>query len=69
MAENLELVLSDDGEDDLARIRRVRHQISEQFGHDAHRLVAYLMELQKEHPERLVPAPPQRASPLTSEGM
>jgi len=47
----------DQGEEEIAAIREVRHRISEQFGHDPYRLVAYLMELQKEHPERLVPAP------------
>lgn len=47
----------DEGEEEIARIREVRHQISEQFGHDPYRLVAYYMELQKEHPEKLIPAP------------
>ena len=42
---------------EIARIREVRHQISEQFGHDPYRLVAHYIELQKEHPEKLVPAP------------
>jgi hypothetical protein len=35
----------------------VRHRISERFGHDPYRLVTYLMELQKLHPEKMVPAP------------
>jgi hypothetical protein len=47
----------DQGEEEIASIREVRHQISERFGHDPYRLVDYLMELQKEHPERLLPAP------------
>ena len=47
----------DEGEEEIDRIREVRHRISEQFGHDPYRLVAYYMELQKEHPERMVPAP------------
>ena len=47
----------DQGEEEIATIREVRHRISERFGHDPYRLVAYLMELQKEHPEKLVPAP------------
>jgi hypothetical protein len=47
----------DQGEEEIAAIREVRHRISEQFGHDPYRLVAYLMELQKEHPEKLIPAP------------
>ena len=47
----------DEGEEEIAAIREVRHRISEQFGHDPYRLVHYLMELQKEHPEKLVRAP------------
>lgn len=47
----------DDGDEEIARIREVRHRISEEFGHDPYRLVAYYMELQKQHPEKLVPAP------------
>jgi hypothetical protein len=47
----------DEGEEEIAAIREVRHRISEQFGHDPYRLVNYLMELQKEHPEKLVRAP------------
>lgn len=47
----------DQGEEEIAAIREVRHRISERFGHDPYRLVSYLMELQKEHPEKLVPAP------------
>jgi hypothetical protein len=57
MSEELEPMLVDDGDEEIDRIREVRHQISEQFGHDPYRLVAYYMELQKEHPEKLVPAP------------
>jgi hypothetical protein len=48
-------------EEEIAAIREVRHRLSERFGHDPYRLVAYLMELQKEHPEKLVPAPKARA--------
>lgn len=47
----------DEGDEEIARIREVRHQISEQFGHDPYRLVAYYMELEKQHPEKLIPAP------------
>lgn len=47
----------DQGEEEIAAIREVRHRLSERFGHDPYRMVAYLMELQKEHPERLIPAP------------
>ena len=47
----------DQGEVEIAAIREVRHRLSERFGHDPYRLVAYLMERQKEHLEKLVPAP------------
>ncbi len=57
MIENAEAMEPDEGDEVIARIREARHQISAQFGHDPYRLVAYYMELQKEHPERLVPAP------------
>ena len=51
----------DQGEEEIAAIRQVRHRLSERFGHDPYRVVAYLMELQKEHPEKLVPAPETEA--------
>jgi hypothetical protein len=57
MNENPEPTWADEGDEEIARIREVRHRISEQFGHDPYRLVAYYMELQKEHPEKLIPAP------------
>ena len=47
----------DEGEEEIAAIWAVRHRLSERFGHDPYRIVAHLMELQKEHPEKLVPAP------------
>ncbi|HSN86280.1 MAG TPA: hypothetical protein VL025_05945 [Thermoanaerobaculia bacterium] len=39
----------------IQEIREVRHRISERFGHDPSRLVAYYMELQKDYQDRLVP--------------
>jgi len=57
MNEKPEPMWVDEGDEEIDRIREVRHRISEQFGHDPYRLVAYYMELQKEHPEKLVPAP------------
>jgi hypothetical protein len=57
MNEKVEPLLADEGDAEIARIREVRHQISEQFGHDPYRLVAHYIERQKEHPEKLVPAP------------
>jgi hypothetical protein len=38
----------------IDEIREVRHQISARFGHDPARLVAYYMELQKQHQDRLI---------------
>ena len=38
----------------LERIRRIRHEISEEFGHDPHRLVEYYIELQSAHAQRLI---------------
>ena len=46
---------SDEGP--LERIRRVRHEISEEFGHDPCRLVEYYIELQHSHADRLVEVP------------
>ena len=47
----------DEGEELINEIRAVRHRISAEFGHDPYKLVAYLMECQKEHADRLIPAP------------
>ena len=41
-------------EGSLAHIRRVRHEISEEFGHDPRRLVDYYIGLQKLHTGRLL---------------
>jgi hypothetical protein len=35
-------------------IREVRHRISERFGHDPARLVAYYVELQEQYRDRLI---------------
>jgi|1185.fasta_scaffold1163499_3 hypothetical protein len=56
MNENRE-AFHDDGEDLIAEIRAVRHRISERFGHDPEKLVAYYIERQKAHPEKLIRAP------------
>ena len=53
----------DEGDEELARIREARHRISEEFGHDPYRLVAHYMELQKAHPEKLIPAPDTESNP------
>jgi hypothetical protein len=38
----------------LDRIRRVRHEISAECGHDPYKLVEYYMGLQEQHRDRLV---------------
>ncbi|HEV3075156.1 MAG TPA: hypothetical protein VHB47_12115 [Thermoanaerobaculia bacterium] len=42
----------DPDDEDIARVREVRHRISERFGHDPYRLVAHYIERQqqREHP-------------------
>jgi hypothetical protein len=35
-------------DEEITRIREVRHRISERFGHDPYRLVAYYLEKQRE---------------------
>lgn len=54
----------DDGEEVIAEVRAARHRISARFGHDPYRLVAYLMEQQRQRGGRLIPAPaPERTDP------
>lgn len=48
-----------DDDPTIARIREARRQISEQFDHDPDKLVAYYMELQKQHQSRILKAPDQ----------
>jgi hypothetical protein len=38
----------------IDEIREVRHRISERFGHDPERLVAYYIELQEQFRDRLI---------------
>ena len=49
-------------DEEIARVRAIRQRISERFGHDPYRLVAYYMERQRQHVDRLVrasePEPP-----------
>ena len=44
MSQELEASV-DQGDEEIAAIREVRHRLSERFGHDPYRLVAYLIEL------------------------
>lgn len=37
----------------INEVREVRHRISARFDHDAARLVAFYMEMQKQHQDRL----------------
>jgi hypothetical protein len=46
--------MSQESEPTLERIRRVRREISAQFGHDPYQLVEHYMQLQERHRERLV---------------
>jgi len=57
MNDEIEPTTVEEGDEEIAAIREVRHRISEEFGHDPYRLVAYYIERQKEYPEKLVPAP------------
>ena len=41
----------------IDEIREIRQRISERFGHDPARLVAYYMELQERHRDRLIDRP------------
>lgn len=38
----------------IDEVRKVRHRISEECGHDPERLVAYYLELQKQFRDRLI---------------
>jgi hypothetical protein len=44
----------------IDEVREVRHQISERFGHDPERLVAYYMEMQEQYRDRLIRAPQEQ---------
>jgi hypothetical protein len=43
----------DPDDEEIARVREVRHRISERFGHDPYRLVAHYMERQQERRHEL----------------
>ena len=38
----------------IARIREIRHQISERFNHDPKKIVEYYIELQKKYKDRFL---------------
>jgi hypothetical protein len=47
----------------LARVRKARHEISEELGHDPRKLIEHYINLQQQHRDRLVISPetPQKA--------
>lgn len=47
-------------DESLAQIRRVRHEISEEFGHDPNRLVDHYIALQNSHADRLLEKDPPK---------
>jgi hypothetical protein len=49
-------------DEEIACVRAVRQKISERFGHDPYRLVAYYMERQQQHMDRLMHAPEAEAT-------
>jgi hypothetical protein len=55
-------MMSQEAESTLERIRRVRHEISAEFGHDPYKLVEHYMRLQERYRDRLVATPePERS--------
>ncbi|MBW4441063.1 MAG: hypothetical protein KME10_07495 [Plectolyngbya sp. WJT66-NPBG17] len=48
----------------ISEIRRIRHTISEEHGHDPQALVNYYIELQKRHP-KLAQQQSNQSEPLT----
>jgi hypothetical protein len=53
----------------IARIRQVRHDISEEFGHDAKRLVAHYIEYQEQFADRLLREPQNTALHRTAQAV
>ena len=49
-----EAIMTEMHDETVDRIRRVRHEISEEFEHDPRRLVDHYMELQRRHANRLL---------------
>jgi hypothetical protein len=50
-------MMTEDTEDPIDRLRRVRHEISAKCDHDPRKLVEHYMELQKRHADRLISSP------------
>lgn len=49
--------MSAEADPTLDRIRRVRHEISAECGHDPRKLVEYYIRLQEQHRDRIVHTP------------
>jgi len=57
----------DPDDEEIARVREVRHRISARFGHDPYRLVAHYIERQRDRQDGLVRAPaPEAAGDATA---
>jgi len=50
----------------IDEVREVRHRISERFGHDPERLVAYYMEMQEQYRDRLIRTPQKQTDDKTA---
>ncbi len=50
----------------IDEVREVRHRISERFGHDPARLVAYYMEMQEQYRDRLIRTPHRQTDVKTT---
>ena len=68
--------MSDPEEPDplIDEIHEIRKQISREYGHDIHRMVAHHIELQKQYADRLISEPPpprlgERQSPADLEAL
>lgn len=49
----------------IERIRRIRHEMSEECDHNPKKLVAYLQKLQQNHQDRLISSKNNRMDDLT----
>ena len=64
--QEVEMTIQDDPT--IARIREIRHRISEECGHDPHRLVARYIEMQKQYQSQLL-APPEESQSDIAEAL
>jgi hypothetical protein len=52
----------------IERLRQIRHQISEECGHDPQQLVEYYMKYQQQYADRLVSFPSLNRHKIASQG-